>query len=72
MAATVTTQCDMAIDNEEHVCEGTNLFRRGDLLVCGIGAQELPWHTGRVEGERRCWCGGFRAIGEVCGEPCDY
>lgn len=70
--------CDMTIEDESgnaanaDECSG-NLVRRGDLLVCTTHAQSIPWNVGRVPGEVRCRiCGGFREVGQECGEPCSF
>ena len=53
-------------------CSEGSLYRRGDLFVCAAHADRINPRIGRVEGETRCWCGGFRPIGTECGGPCDY
>lgn len=69
--------CDMTTPDENGVAadpaecvEGTVM--RGDLLVCLKHAEGIPWNVGRVPGEVRCSCGGFRKPGEECGLPCDF
>jgi hypothetical protein len=68
--------CDMTVpDQNGDVAEGpcsASFVRRGDLLVCTNHAKDIPWNVGRVPGEVRCWCGGFRPPSTPCGEPCDY
>lgn len=68
--------CDMKCPDEngavaEGPCSDQTVIR-GDLLVCTNHAVGIPWNVGRVEGEVRCFCGGFRAPGEECGEPCSF
>lgn len=47
--------------------------RRGDLLLCPVHASRYPVNVGRVEGEIRCWCGGFKPVKQrECGEPCSF
>lgn len=60
--------CDDESDDE--TCS-TGMNQRGDLLLCDKHAADYPANIGRVEGEVRCWCGGFRPPGTDCGEPCD-
>ena len=59
--------CDDETEGEE-CSTGTN--QRGDLLLCDKHAKNYAWNVGRVEGEVRCSCGGFRPAGTECGEPC--
>ena len=53
-------------------CDGDEIHRRGDLLVCNAHASVFPANVGRVEGETRCFCGGFKPTGSQCGEPCEF
>ena len=68
--------CDMKTpDENDVVAEGPcseDTVRRGDLFVCTNHAAGIPANVGRVPGETRCFCGGFRPIGEPCGEPCSF
>lgn len=60
--------CDDESDGEE--CS-TGMNQRGDLLLCDKHAADYAPDIGRVEGEKRCHCGGFKPIGAECGLPCD-
>ena len=59
--------CDDESDEEE--CS-TGMNQRGDLLLCDKHAANYSPNTGRVEGEVRCYCGGYRPAGEECNLPC--
>lgn len=60
-------QCDDGTDEDE--CT-TGMNQRGDLLLCDKHAANYSPNAGRVEGEVRCFCGGYKPIGEQCNEPC--
>jgi hypothetical protein len=63
----VNAGCDDETEGEE--CSA-GMNQRGDLLLCDKHAANYSPNIGRVEGEVRCFCGGFKPIGEECGEPC--
>jgi len=69
--------CDMTTEDEEgNAADPAECVKdtviRGDLLVCTVHAQGIPRNVGRVPGEIRCSCGGYRAPGTWCGEPCGF
>ena len=69
--------CDMTIEDDQGNAAdpaecSEDIVRRGDLLVCTVHAQGIPANVGRVPGEVRCFCGGFREAGQECGEPCGF
>ena len=58
--------CDDESETEE--CS-SGMNQRGDLLLCDKHAANYPANIGRVPGEVRCFCGGYRT-GTECDEPC--
>lgn len=59
-------------DQRDDTCTTGECTRRGDLFLCPVHAAMYPVNVGRIEGEVRCECGGFRPIGDECYEPCSY
>jgi hypothetical protein len=59
--------CD---DEEEGEECSAGMNQRGDLLLCDLHAANYSPNSGRVPGEVRCFCGGYKTAGEECDEPC--